>query len=108
MARPAFSFSPWRALIEGTAMSITENLKTTTAKAPAADRLADDLDRPIWGAKAIARAANLLDEDGEINIRKAFYKLEKGYIDADKNGDEWVTTLRRLRNLHHPIPDSGE
>ena len=89
-------------------MSLTENLKTTTAVKEPAGTLTDDLDHPIWGAKAIGRAANLLKKDGSVNVRKAFYKLEKGYIDADKNGDEWVTTLRRLRNLNHPIPDSGE
>jgi hypothetical protein len=73
-------------------------------------KLADDLDLPIWGAKAIARAAGLFRDDGSADTRKAFYKLEAGYIDADKNGGEWVTTKRRiLGGLHNPAePKSGK
>jgi hypothetical protein len=59
--------------------------------------LADDLDRPLWGAEAIGRAANLLDEDGNVDLRRTYFKLEKGYLPADKCGREWVTTPRRLR-----------
>jgi hypothetical protein len=52
----------------------------------------DDLDRPIWGVKAIAVAANLTE-------RQAYHALEKGYLPASKAGRKWVTTHRRLRTL---------
>jgi hypothetical protein len=85
-------------------MSLTEDFKRTASVTPA-----DDPDRPIWGAEAIGREANILDEDGNVDLRKTYYKLEKGYLDADKNGREWVTTPRRLRNLDHPaVSDCGE
>jgi hypothetical protein len=57
----------------------------------------EDLDRPIYGAKAIAIAANLVDGDGNPDTRKAFYGLEMGYIDADKFGRKWRSTPRRVR-----------
>jgi hypothetical protein len=87
-------------------MSVTENLKTSTSPP---ETFSDNLDRPIWGAENIGREANLFKEDGSVDLRKTYFKLEKGYLDADKNGREWVTTPRRLRNLDHPVePDSGE
>jgi hypothetical protein len=52
----------------------------------------EDLDRPIWGVRAIAIAANL-------TIRQAYHALEKGYLPANKAGRKWVTTRRRLRTL---------
>lgn len=57
----------------------------------------DPLDRVIYGAKKIAEAAELFDEDGNPNVRAAFYGLEKGYIDADKYGRRWRSTPRRVR-----------
>jgi hypothetical protein len=56
----------------------------------------DDLDLPVWGAADIARVLNLLDEDGEPDLRRTFYFLERGYADADKRGRAWVSTRRRL------------
>lgn len=53
-----------------------------------------ELDRPLLGAHAIGRAAHLFTRKGRVDIRKTFYALEKGYIDADKFGRRWVTTLR--------------
>ncbi|MGO9400091.1 MAG: hypothetical protein ACLP19_19955 [Xanthobacteraceae bacterium] len=52
----------------------------------------EDLDRPIWGVRAIAIAANL-------TLRQAYHALEKGYLPANKAGRKWVTTQRRLRAL---------
>lgn len=52
----------------------------------------EDLDRPIWGVKAIATEANLTE-------RQAYHALEKGYLPASKSGRKWVTTRRRLRTL---------
>lgn len=48
------------------------------------------LDQPIWGAKNIG---------AEINKKPAatYHLLESGKLDADKVGDQWVTTRRRLR-----------
>ena len=50
----------------------------------------NDLDRPLWGAQAIARAINRAP-------RAAYHLLEKGHLDADRVGGRWVTTPRRLR-----------
>jgi hypothetical protein len=54
------------------------------------------LDKPIRGARAIAKTANLFDENGDPDERAAFYALEKGYIDASKEGRTWITTARRI------------
>lgn len=58
----------------------------------------DKLDRAIYGAMPIGRAANIVDSKGRVDVRKTFYALEQGYIDASKFGRCWVTTLRRIRN----------
>ena len=52
----------------------------------------EDLDRPIWGVKAIAIAANL-------TTRQTYHALEKGYLPASKAGRKWVTTPRRIRSV---------
>ncbi len=69
-------------------MGWTEVTKTTIehrrATTPA---LRDDL---LIGAQAIA------DEIG-IDIRKAFYWLQKGHIPAKKIGDLWTSTRSALR-----------
>jgi hypothetical protein len=49
-----------------------------------------DLDRPIWGADAIARAINRAP-------RATYHLLENGHLDADRVGGRWVSTPRRLR-----------
>jgi hypothetical protein len=51
-----------------------------------------DLDRPIWGAKAIA------PEIGK-NKQQTFRLLEAGLIPATKINKQWVTTRRRLRRF---------
>jgi len=48
----------------------------------------DDLDRPLWGAAAIAREANVLDEHGNV---------DRGHIPATKTGQAWTSTPRRIR-----------
>jgi hypothetical protein len=58
------------------------------------------LDRPIRGVRAIAAAANIIGEDGEIDERAAYYALERGHYDASKRGRTWETTLRRLLAPH--------
>jgi hypothetical protein len=58
------------------------------------------LDAPVYGAAAIAKILNLLDESGAPDARRAFYGLEKGFYDADKVGRQWVSTPRRLLKPH--------
>lgn len=68
-----------------------------------------NLDRPVWGALAIAEVANLFDDEGNADVRKAYYLLETGAIAArrvrgrDKDGKEkkrgqWVSTPRLIRD----------
>jgi hypothetical protein len=80
-----------------------------------------DLDKPVWGGRAIAIEANLFkknDETGELepDERKAFYLLETGAIRAkqvkgrDKEGKEkergqWVSTRRLI--LQSLLPDGA-
>jgi hypothetical protein len=58
-----------------------------------------ELDRPLWGAEEIGREAGLIDGDGKVDIRKAFYLLEKGHLPGTKIGRRWTSTPRRLRRL---------
>jgi hypothetical protein len=51
----------------------------------------DDLDTPVWGA------ANFAPWVGAKNTRQVWHLLKTGAIDADKVGDSWVSTPRRLR-----------
>jgi hypothetical protein len=60
----------------------------------------DDLDRPIYGVREIARVLNLTDERGEPDERRAYYALEQGYADASKFGRTWTSTKRRLLRGH--------
>jgi hypothetical protein len=50
------------------------------------------LDVPLWGAAAIADAAN-------IDRRKAFYLLERGLLPATKVGKQWTSTRRRILSV---------
>jgi hypothetical protein len=77
-------------------------MAVTMAALPAA--LVDPLDRPVYGAKAIAIVANMFDEHGEPDERAAFHALEMGYIDADKFGRKWRSTPRRILNSPRAIP----
>jgi hypothetical protein len=63
----------------------------------------DALDCAIWGAAAIAVAANLLKEDGTPDLRKVYYLLETGALPATKISDGWVTTPRRLRDRFNQV-----
>lgn len=48
-----------------------------------------NLDTPIWGARAIGAVLNLTE-------RQAWHQLEKRKLDAKKVGKTWVSTPRRL------------
>jgi hypothetical protein len=63
-----------------------------------------DLDQYIYCVESIGRVANIVKDDGSVDVRGTYYALEKGYIDADKFGRKWRTTPRRV--LRHAI--SGE
>jgi hypothetical protein len=58
-----------------------------------------DLDKPLWGAEPIGLEANILDDDGNVDIRKTYYLLEKGLLPGTKVGRQWVSTRRRLRRV---------
>jgi hypothetical protein len=57
----------------------------------------NDSDVPVWGAEAIGRIAGVLKDDGSVDLRRTFYLLESGYLDADKFGRRWASTPRRIR-----------
>ena len=58
--------------------------------------LADDL---IWGGKGIS--IEIFGNDAPKYVRKTFYLLERGLIDAEKIGDQWVGSRQRLRSRFH-------
>jgi hypothetical protein len=49
----------------------------------------DNLDMPIWGARAIARLVRK-------SLTQTNYLLRQQRLDADKVGRQWVSTPRRL------------
>jgi hypothetical protein len=59
------------------------------------------LDRVLWGAREIGRAACVFDEDGEVDERRALYvcsKLhEQGIV--SKVGGRYCATPRRLHEF---------
>jgi hypothetical protein len=56
-----------------------------------------DVDANIWGAADIARAANVVDENGEPDMDRIYYLLQRKLLPATKVGKGYVSTLRRLR-----------
>jgi hypothetical protein len=70
------------------------------------DELLHPLDRPVYGARDIARVANMFDEAGEPDERAAFHALEMGYLDADKFGRKWRSTPRRILNSPRSHPEN--
>jgi hypothetical protein len=64
------------------------------------DNTPTDLDKPVWGARAIAAEAGLIDEEtGEPDVVRAQYLLGAGLLPADKVGRAWTSTPRRLRSI---------
>ena len=59
----------------------------------------ENLDTPIWGAEAIGREAGCIDNDGNVDLRRTFYLLEKRLLPAVKVGRQWSSTRRRLRRF---------
>jgi hypothetical protein len=60
----------------------------------------------LWGAEAIGREANIVDESGEVDIRKLYYMLEMGYLPAKKVGRAWMSTTTAIRRALE-IPDTA-
>jgi hypothetical protein len=58
------------------------------------------LDDPLLGVRAIGREAKIFTENGRVDVRKTYYALEKGYIDATKFGRRWISTPRRIRSAY--------
>ena len=44
-----------------------------------------DLDRPLWGAEAIGHEANVVDEAGEVNVKKTMRLLEQGLLPGQRS-----------------------
>jgi hypothetical protein len=52
--------------------------------------MSDDIDTPIYGVDAIARATGRTKS-------QTYYALEKGHLPASKLGKIWFSTPRRIR-----------
>jgi hypothetical protein len=56
---------------------------------------------PLNGAREIAIAARILTDQGEPDLVRTFYLLEKGFLPASKLGKRsWVSTLGRIRAVY--------
>jgi hypothetical protein len=51
----------------------------------------------LWGAAAIARAAGVVDEDGEADLRRVFYLLEQRLLPGKKIGRAWVSSRSAIQ-----------
>jgi hypothetical protein len=57
-------------------------------------------DKLLNGAEAIGREAGFVDDDGNVDMNRTYYALEKGYIPASKRGRVWISTRRRVRSIY--------
>jgi hypothetical protein len=56
-------------------------------------------DNILWGAEAIGREANIIDEKtGEVELAKTFRLLELGRLPGKKNGRLWTSTKEAIRS----------
>jgi hypothetical protein len=55
-----------------------------------------DNDQPLNGAEEIGRTARILDENGDVDLGRTYYRLAKGLLDADKLGGTWVSSRNRI------------
>ena len=53
-------------------------------------------DELVHGAEKFAVILNMINENGEPDLARIYYALERGLIDASKMGNRWVSTRRRL------------
>ena len=48
----------------------------------------------VYGAEAIAIAADVVDSEGNPDVRKTYYMLQRGYIEgAKKAGNIWILSI---------------
>jgi hypothetical protein len=73
------------------------NIQTNTVEE---NSLARDI---LWGAKQIGAFMGLFDENGEVDEKRTYWMLERGYIPAGKRGAIWTASRRRLRADHDRI-----
>jgi hypothetical protein len=62
-------------------------------------------DNILWGAEAIGRAANILNADGEVDIRRVFYRLELGHLPGKKVGRVWTSTRDAIHRTFEIKPN---
>jgi hypothetical protein len=51
----------------------------------------------LWGAERIGREAGIVNENGEVDLRKTFYQLEAGNLPGRKVGRLWISSVTALR-----------
>jgi hypothetical protein len=51
----------------------------------------------LWGAEKIGQAANIVDDNGKVDLRKTFYQLESGHLPGKKVGRLWVSSVTAIR-----------
>jgi hypothetical protein len=51
----------------------------------------------LWGAESIGREANIVDANGNVELRKTFHRLESGHLPAKKVGRTWVSSVSAIR-----------
>ncbi len=57
-------------------------------------------DKLLNGAEEIGREAGLVDDDGNVDLGKTYYALERGYLPASKRGRIWISTRSRIRRTY--------
>jgi hypothetical protein len=52
----------------------------------------------VWGARQIALEANIVDENGNVELPKTFRLLELGLLPGKKIGNRWVSSREAIRD----------
>jgi hypothetical protein len=53
----------------------------------------------LWGAEAIGREVNIVDENGDVDLRRVYHKLNQQHLPAKKVGRVWISSRRQLRQV---------
>jgi hypothetical protein len=63
------------------------------------DQLVENFDAAdiIWGGEDIGREVNIVDENGEVDLRRVYYCLERKQLPGRKVGRIWISSRRALR-----------
>jgi hypothetical protein len=75
--------------------------KTLPSKTPPPTPVLDDLDIPIEGVKAIAKAIGIHDRS---RLRTVLHRLKLGYIPGFQRGERWFSTKRMLASMNTNMP----